>query len=51
MLLVSLQESLGPGHVLGEIIGGDERADVRHPRHQVAVVGQEPVQVVGRLQL
>lgn len=44
-----LQQRLGAGHVLGEVIGRDERTDVAHPRHEVAVVRQEAVQRVGRL--
>lgn len=51
MLLVLLEQRLGAGHVLGEVVGRDERADVRHPRDQVAVVRQEAVQRVRRLQL
>lgn len=51
MLLVPLEQRLGAGHVLGEVVGGDERADVAHPRDEVAVVGQEAVQRVRRLQL
>lgn len=51
MLLVPLEQRLGAGHVLGEVVGGDERADVAHPRHQVAVVCQKPVQRAGVLQL
>lgn len=46
MLLMFLEQRLCAGHVLGEVVGRDERADVAQPRHQVAVVGQETVQSV-----
>lgn len=44
MLLMFFQQGFCPRNVLGEIVGGDERADVAHPRHQVTVVSEEAVQ-------
>jgi hypothetical protein len=51
VFLVSLEQSLGAGHVLGELVGRDDGLHVVDPRDQVAEVGQEPVQVVRLVQL
>ena len=50
MFLVPLQQSLGAGDVLGQIVGGDDGLHVVDPGHEVAEVGEEAVQVVGVVQ-
>ena len=50
MFLVPLEQSLGAGDVLGQIVGGDDGLHVVDPGHEVAEVGQEAVQVVGVIQ-
>ena len=50
-LLVTLQQSLGPRHVSGQLLGGDDTLHVDHPGHQVSVVAEEPLQVVRVQQL
>lgn len=51
MLLVSINERFSSGHILGQIVGRDQSPDVAHPRDQVAVVRQEAVQRMRRLEL
>ena len=50
MLLMSLQERLCPGHVLGQLVSGHDGLHVVNPGDQVAEVGQEAVQEVRLVQ-
>lgn len=43
VFLVPLQQSLGPSHILGQLICRDDGLSVVQPADQVPVVGQETV--------
>ena len=47
MFLVPLKESFSSGDISGKLVRADEALHAAHPGHQVPVVGEEPLQVVG----
>ncbi|KAH9400717.1 hypothetical protein TYRP_002289 [Tyrophagus putrescentiae] len=50
VLLVPLQEDLRTGHVLRQLLAADGRLHQLNPPHNVAVVGEELLQLVGLVQ-